>query len=874
MNFFDNAPLRIKLFFLLLLPGLGLLWFAGNNSLRLNELRGASEQTIQLVDLSVISSNLVHELQKERGMSAGYLSSNGSKFKDELVIQRRSTDERNAVFENFINSHQSLLQPGDINTQVNFIQQQLASLADTRSAVTSLTIKVKEAVGYYTTMNSRLLSLTAYLPKLTTIESVSNAGATYLALLQSKERAGVERAVLASAFASDSISDAGLSFFGALVATQNTYLDTFLTLASEKNKALYESKLQGSVVDDANRMRDVVRQKGTQGGFGIDSKNWFSVQTAKINLLKEVENALAADLRSKASESRENAEFYFYAETLIALLLITLTVVLGVLTVFRILGQLGTDPRILQHGISQIAQNRLDIDLDNGTKSRGILADLQIMQKNLIERTDADKLSIAENGRIKQSLDKVSGCVMIVDDSLHIIYVNQATTELFRKISNGAPASISGVSGHSLEGQSIVQLLDSKTASQLNLQTLQKATTAQIEYGDFTLEIVFNAVFDDVGKRLGTALEWTDLTQGLAIQTEVGQVVERASAGDLGRRISMESKEGFFHTLSSNVNQLMDVSELVVEDTVRVMSAMAKGDLSETIAREYEGSFNELKNDTNATVHKLISVVDEIQSAVSEITSISRQISDGNHNLSSRTQDQAANIEQTSASMEEMTQSVRQNAENAETANELAQTLHGQAQNGGKVINLTTEAMKNISESTAMIVEIIGVIDDIAFQTNLLALNASVEAARAGEQGRGFAVVASEVRNLAGRSATAAKEIKTLIEDGQEKVSQGSTLVNKSGQTLDEIMTGVDTVTRLVGQITEACKEQSLGIQEVGNVISSLDTNTQENSSMVVSATQASESLKGQAHRLSSLVQFFGTSNRDRNRQNHTRKAA
>ncbi|OED41331.1 hypothetical protein AB833_09975 [Chromatiales bacterium (ex Bugula neritina AB1)] len=859
MKLFDTIPLRIKLFLLLLFPVLGLLWFAGHNSIRLKDLRSESEKTIEFVDLSMKASNLVHELQKERGMSAGYLSNSGKKFRTELSSQRLVTDAKRALFEDYMDEHKALLKESDIGVLISSIERQLSSLASHRSRVLNLSLPFKAGVGYYTKLNAELLLLPSYLPRLSTIASVSNAGASYLALLQSKERAGIERAVLASAIAADTITPAQLANFGKLVAIQDTFLDTFKMLASEETKSIYDSTLRGSIVNEANRMRSIVREKGLEGGFGIDSNRWFDVQTGKINLLKEVENAVSENLRLSAAKIRENANYFYYVATVSAALLIAITLLLGVFTVYRILKQLGADPKFLQRGISHIAQDKLEIDLCNGKNASGILADLQTMQSNLIDRTKADKKSISENGRIRQALNKVSGNVMIIDENLEIIYVNRATEQLFKKIEGSLMQAIPGPSIRDLKGLSIERILDSAAAESLNIKALTKKATANIEYSEFTLKIVCNAVFDEAGERLGTALEWTDLTQELAIQAEVGEVVSKASVGDLGRRISLDSKEGFFHTLSSGVNQLMDVSERVVEDTVRVMSAMAKGDLGETITRDYEGSFNRLKKDTNATVAKLISVVDEIQTAVGEINSNSHQISSGNRNLSSRTQDQAASIERTSASMEEMTQSVQQNAENAETANQLTQTLQGQAQNGGEVINQTTEAMKDISESTAKIVEIISVIDDIAFQTNLLALNASVEAARAGEQGRGFAVVASEVRNLAGRSATAAREIKTLIEDGQDKVTQGSKLVNKSGDTLEEIVSGVGTVTGLVSQITEACKEQSYGIREVRDVISALDANTQENSAMVESASQASESLKGQAETLKTLVQFFSS---------------
>lgn len=206
-----------------------------------------------------------------------------------------------------------------------------------------------------------------------------------------------------------------------------------------------------------------------------------------------------------------------------------------------------------------------------------------------------------------------------------------------------------------------------------------------------------------------------------------------------------------------------------------------------------------------------------------------------------------------------MTATVRQNAENAEKANDLVKNASQQAEQGGKVVRDAVNAMNGVNESSRKISDIIGVIDEIAFQTNLLALNASVEAARAGDQGRGFAVVASEVRNLAGRSATAAKEIKDLIIDSSRKVEEGSALVNKSGDTLADIVDAVRSVTEIVGEIAAASREQAAGIDEVNNSVTQMDELTQQNAALVEEIAAASESLTGQAEGMQKMVGFFRT---------------
>jgi methyl-accepting chemotaxis protein len=233
------------------------------------------------------------------------------------------------------------------------------------------------------------------------------------------------------------------------------------------------------------------------------------------------------------------------------------------------------------------------------------------------------------------------------------------------------------------------------------------------------------------------------------------------------------------------------------------------------------------------------------------------EISTGNANLSQRTEEQSSSLEETASSMEEMTTTVKQNADNAGQANQLAMAARDQAEKGGSVVNQAVKAMSDINDASKKIADIIGVIDDIAFQTNLLALNAAVEAARAGEQGRGFAVVASEVRSLAGRSATAAKEIKELIQDSVRKVEDGSVLVTQSGQTLEKIVASVKKVSDIVAEIAAASREQSSGIEQVNRAVMQMDELTQQNAALVEQATAASQAMAEQVRGLNQMLDRY-----------------
>ncbi|MCB1800152.1 MAG: HAMP domain-containing protein [Gammaproteobacteria bacterium] len=472
-------------------------------------------------------------------------------------------------------------------------------------------------------------------------------------------------------------------------------------------------------------------------------------------------------------------------------------------------------------------------------------------------RLESERRQATENLRIRTALDNVSSSVMVADNQYNIIYMNKSLQKMFRETSSELREVLPKFDPDRLLGANMdIFHKDPRHQRQL-LDCTSNTVASEVEVAGLTLKIVANPVLDGNGDRLGTVVEWANRTAEVAVEQEIDDIVAAARDGDLGRRVATDDKRGFFKRLAGGINELVDVTDRVFQDIADSLGHMAKGDLTKPIERDYKGAFGKVRDDVNATIGNIADTVRELRESADAISTGASEISAGNNSLSSRTEQQAASLEETAASMEQLTSTVRNNADNAQQANQVAASASQVATRGGEVVGRAVSAMADIDSASSKIAEIIGVIDEIAFQTNLLALNASVEAARAGEQGRGFAVVATEVRNLAGRSATAAREIKELINDSVSKVAVGTELVNESGKTLDEIVVGVKKVNDIIAEIAAASSEQSAGIDQVNLAVTSMDENTQQNAALAEQASAASSAMREKAQAMKQLVEFF-----------------
>ena len=440
----------------------------------------------------------------------------------------------------------------------------------------------------------------------------------------------------------------------------------------------------------------------------------------------------------------------------------------------------------------------------------------------------AAKAGQVEAARTKTMLDGAPINVMFADREFKIRYANAATVQTLRGLEKYLP-----VRADALIGQSI-DVFHKRPDHQRRLVGDPKNLphTAQIQVGPETLELNVSPVLDQNREYLGAMVAWSVVTEKLAMEKQIRESTERAKA---------EAAD-----LQNKVDRIGEG-----------VAALAAGDFTYTIPDLGDDNVGKMAAALNQAVGLVKDALEGVREVSVQVAEASGQLAAAGDGLSTGAQEQASSLEETASTLEEITATVRQNSDNAQQARQLAATSKEVAEKGGQVVGGAVEAMGEINQSSKKIADIITAIDEIAFQTNLLALNAAVEAARAGEQGRGFAVVAAEVRNLAQRSATAAKEIKALIQDSVKKVEAGSDLVNRSGATLNEIVSSVKRVTDIVGEIAAASKEQASGIEQVNKAVTQMDTVTQQNAGQTEELSATAQTLTEQARHLQGLLAKF-----------------
>ncbi len=620
--------------------------------------------------------------------------------------------------------------------------------------------------------------------------------------------------------------------FSKLIAVDNIYKDA---LSSKMDEQKMRAKEAAQIT--AEKLLNATT-------FDIESPAYAQKLSAIIDATHDLERLVIKELVRRTEERNKQLKSQRMLTVGACLLMFVVVVLLAWFMIKMVIRQIGQEPTDVVEYANRVASGDFSAELklaDNDISS--IAANLAAMVGNIRARMDEAEIVAKENLRIKIALDNCATNVMIADPDRNIIYMNKSIGDMLTTAEADIRKVLPNFNVSKLMGSNIDQFHKNPEHQKTMLGSFTSNHKAQIVVGARTFALSANPVMSDKGERLGSVVEWVDRTAEVAIEKEVGNIVEQAVAGNFTTRIVEEGKTGFFGKLSTDINRLMATSDEGLNEVLRVLAAISKGDLTQTIDKDYEGTFGALKASSNETVDRLSQIVTDVINATDALSNASEQVSATSQALSQAASEQAASVEETSASIEQMAAGINQNAENAKVTDGIAGKAAKEATEGGVAVKHTVSAMKEIASK-------IGIIDDIAYQTNMLALNAAIEAARAGEHGKGFAVVAAEVRKLAERSQIAAKEIGDLA-GGSVKTAE------RAGELIDEIVPGIGRTSDLVQEIAAASQEQSAGVSQINTAMNQMNQITQQNASSSEELAATSEEMTSQAEQLKDLVSFF-----------------
>jgi methyl-accepting chemotaxis protein len=806
--FIKNLPIRRKLLSMLILPLFGLIIFS--STMLFNSFQEVN-QSKKLIEDSAFFAEIgatVHNLQKERGATVAFVSSHGTKMADKLPVIRTDSDKTLVVLNTNMTKR---LAAGDKSLKDTI--EKLSKLQGLRQKASEFQIEGLACAAQYTQIIQGLLELTNNVAKVTHSAEIMRGANTYSAYLNMKERAGRERAILAGIFAIDKLDLPHLLKLSANLGEANASFSQFSQIATPEQLEFHKQTVAGSSVTEVEAMRKRTLESSLDVPLGIDSAFWFEQATARINLMKKVEDKLVADLQNSATAIQRVAMRMLIAISILTLLVIATTIFL----------------------IAKVAH--------------AIIQPLDLMKKTLID--------VNHSGDFSKKLDYQSA-----DEIGEMATAFNAMMSTLQATINNTNKVMEAIS----HGEFNVMMDVDAQGDLANLKQSVNETVEQLKITLFALNDVMNSLYNaDFSKVIvanvtGNYKQTIDKAihsqEALRIMlADIGSVMESIAKGELNCRVTADGR-GELLVLKENINSTL-ISLGCLNEIGRIAEALSVGDLTQSITVSYPGIFGQVTASMNHTATNLKTLISKVHETAEMINVAAKEISAGNNDLSHRTEEQAASLEETAASMQELTTTVGQNNSHAEDANRMANDAATIASRGVEVVNSVVATMNEINDSSHRIVDIISVIDDIAFQTNILALNAAVEAARAGESGKGFAVVAVEVRNLAQRAANAAGEIKRLISDSVERVSGGGKQVADAGHTMQEIVNSIRGVSAIINEITMASEEQTAGIGQVNQAIGQMDDVTQQNAALVEQAAAAAESLEDQTRDLSMALKSF-----------------
>ncbi len=664
---------------------------------------------------------------------------------------------------------------------------------------------------------------------------MSAKSTSYQALLLAKEFAGRERAAGAVGFGSGSFTLATYEWFAGLQDKQTYLLDRAVAFASTEEKALFRKARGSAAARRLGELRAVATRSVESGDVeGIDGPSWFKASTAWLGELKAVEGAMAASFVASAEATSSAAHTRFLIVVSVMLISIVAVGGWGAATLRSMIQAM--------RGVAAAIRG-IEAGNDNIVVPAGERGDeIGVIARSLATIAGSG----AEAARVRAAVAGSDTPTLVLDSSARRVFANDA----FGALSKSRPDALARLS-HGDDFSPLCAILDEAPGAALG------RVEKEFESSDAILRCRASVVRDAEGQPIGRAVELTDMTLRRTVERRVAEMIDAVAQGDLSKRIQVEDTSSFEGVAAVGMNRICEIVGGVVDRFDESFAALAKGDLSCSVALGAGGRYDALAGNANTAIAQIGRVAREVR--VSE-TALREEISamrSAAVMLAEKVESQAAFLQETSSTMEQMSRNVAMNATSAKEASQSSSTAGERTTCGRDVVAKAVGSMERIEDASGQISEIVSVIDGIAFQTNLLALNAAVEAARAGEAGKGFAIVAAEVRTLSQRVGDAACDIKRLIDKTVVTVTEGAGMVRAADSSLDEIKTSISDTSRRIAEISLAGEEQATGVSEISQAVAALDDATQQNAVVAETIAQASRSIEEQSDALSALVAFF-----------------
>lgn len=758
----NRLGVKTKIFLLTIVPVSTLAVLALSAVLQGRAAVSDAREVEALAGVAVRAGELVHEIQRERDLSAAYLANGGALYASELEAQRQETDRKLAAFERIVAESEVEGRTADVLVRVT---RDLARLDELRQAVRSGQVTARAAIDDYSEFAAALFSAMSHLAGVGGDGAVVARISAYRLMLEAKELAGRERAMLNAAFDAGRFADPEeFVAFASAVVGQNTLLRRFKDQAAEVDLRRFDNIMTDPAVAEVERMRRVALAGMGAEGLGVDPRAWWSAATRRIDLLETVANGAAAEVQQTAASLATEAYSSFVGQTALAVATLLGTLLLGYLISRNILRPLNATVEIAE----RMAQGDVDLELD-GFDSRD------------------------ELGRLVRAIREV------------IAHMKELA-----------------------------------------------AAADRIAEGDVSVEVRPRSEADVLGRSF---VQMRDALSRLVADT--GELVSAARAGRLSERADPARFHGAYRELVDGINDTLDAMVRPIDEASSVLARIAERDLTARMEGEYMGDFARIKESLNTAIQNLHDALCEVSAGAEQVASASQQINRGSRALAAAAAEQASSLEQVGSALQQLSSMSRQNAAHAKEAQGLAERARAVAGRGVESMRRLSQAMEKIKASADATAKIVRTIDEIAFQTNLLALNAAVEAARAGEAGKGFAVVAEEVRNLAMRSAEAAKNTAALIEDSVANAEAGVGLNGEVLRNLEEIDQQVNRVWEVMAEIAAASEQQDLGVGQINAAVEQMNGVTEQTAASSEESASAAEELSGQAARMKDMIVKF-----------------